>query len=226
MINTYIRENTHQDMFLKKTKKLEVQIDEFLDKILNASLYFKQGVKYYLSDEPDLFDDALVKIDITENEADNLRRTIETKLYRHTLIPEQRGDVLGLLESSDKVVNNCKEVLFKFSVEKPGFGNEYKQKLSGLTDSSVTAVECMVSAVRAYFTEFTKVRDHINKVSFFEKESDTMAEKLKREIFENPGLELSSKMQISNFVNDIENIADFAEDVCDRLSIAVIKRYG
>jgi uncharacterized protein Yka (UPF0111/DUF47 family) len=33
-------------------------------------------------------------------------------------------------------------------------------------------------------------------------------------------------MHISSFVNDIENIADFAEDVCDRLSIAVIKRYG
>jgi uncharacterized protein len=213
-------------MFLKKTKKLEVQIDEFLDKILNAALYFKQGVKYYLAGEPDLFNDALEKIDITENEADNLRRTIETKLYRHTLIPEQRGDVLGLLESSDKVINNCKEVLFKFSVEKPEFGSDYLQRLESLTVSSVTSVECMVSAVRSYFTEFTKVRDHINKVIFFEKESDTMAEKLNREIFGNPGLELSRKMHMGYFVTDIENIADFAEDVCDRLSIAVIKRYG
>ena len=102
-------------MLLKKTKKLEVQIDEFLDKVLNGGLYLRQGLKYYLSGQKELFEDTLNKIDVTENDADTLRRTIETKLYRHTLIPEQRGDVLGLLESTDKVLNFCKEILFQFS---------------------------------------------------------------------------------------------------------------
>jgi predicted phosphate transport protein (TIGR00153 family) len=213
-------------MLLKKTKKLEVQIDEFLDKVLNGGLYLKQGLKYYLKDQKDLFEDTLNKIDVTENDADTLRRTIETKLYRHTLIPEQRGDVLGLLESTDKVLNVCKEILFQFSVENPSIPAVLEDKFMDLADTSISAVECMISAVRAYFTEIQIVRDYVNKTIFFEKESDKLADRLKREIFENEECELSRKMHIRTFAVNIEKIADAAEDVCDRLSIAVIKRYG
>lgn len=213
-------------MLLKKTKKLEVQIDEFLDKILNGGLYLKQGLKYYLKKDKELFEESLNKIDTIENDADNLRRTIETKLYRHTLIPEQRGDVLGLLESTDKVLNFCKEILFQFSVENPDIPEALEGRFLDLSETSVSAVECMISAVRAYFTEIQIVRDYINKTIFFEKESDKLADKLKRDIFENPDCELSRKMHIRTFAVNIEKIADAAEDVCDRLSIAVIKRYG
>ena len=213
-------------MLLKKTKKLEVQIDEFLDKVLNGGLYLKQGLKYYLRGQKELFEDTLNKIDITENDADTLRRTIETKLYRHTLIPEQRGDVLGLLESTDKVLNFCKEILFQFSVENPNIPHELEDKFLDLADTSISSVECMISAVRSYFTEIQIVRDYVNKTIFFEKESDKLADKLKREIFENKECELSRKMHIRTFALNIEKIADAAEDVCDRLSIAVIKRYG
>lgn len=213
-------------MLLKKTKKLEVQIDEFLDKVLNGGLYLKQGLKYYLKKDKELFEESLNKIDTIENDADNLRRTIETKLYRHTLIPEQRGDVLGLLESTDKVLNFCKEILFQFSVENPDIPEELEERFLDLAETSVSAVECMISAVRSYFTEIQIVRDYINKTIFFEKESDKLADKLKRDIFENPKCELSRKMHIRTFALNIEKIADAAEDVCDRLSIAVIKRYG
>ncbi len=213
-------------MLLKKTKKLEVQIDEFLDKVLNGGLYLKQGLKYYLKKDKELFQESLNKIDTIENDADNLRRTIETKLYMHTLIPEQRGDVLGLLESADKVLNFCKEILFQLSVENPDIPEVLEERFLDLADTSVSAVECMISAVRSYFTEIQIVRDYINKTIFFEKESDKLADKLKRDIFENPDFELSRKMHIRTFALNIEKIADAAEDVCDRLSIAVIKRYG
>jgi uncharacterized protein len=213
-------------MLLKKTKKLEVQIDEFLDKVLNGGLFLKQGIKYYLNNQPEHFEDSLKNIDKTENDGDTLRRTIETKLYMHTLIPEQRGDVLGLLESTDKVLNSCKAVLFQFAVERPDIPDEYKQDYTDLTDTAISAVECMISAVRAYFSEFQMVRDNINKTLFFEKESDKLGDKLKRAIFSNDNLDLSVKMHIRYFVYHIDQIADSAEDVCDRLSIAVIKRYG
>ena len=210
----------------KKTKKLEVQIDEFLDKVLNGGLLLKQGIKYYLKKEKELFEETKDKIDITENDADTLRRTIETKLYSHTLIPEQRGDVLGLLESTDKVLNGCKEILFQFWVENPDIPPEFESRFMDLADTAISSVECLISAVRAYFVEMQIVRDYINKTIFFEKESDKLVDKLKRDIFADPGIELSRKMHIRTFAVNIEKIADDAEDVCDRLSIAVIKRYG
>jgi predicted phosphate transport protein (TIGR00153 family) len=210
----------------KKTKKLETQIDEFLDKILSGSLQFKQGVKYYIENLHDMFEKTLTEISTTEESADNLRRTIETKLYLHTLIPEYRGDVLGLLESVDKVLNKSKETIFQYSVEKPNILPEFASLFLELTNTSVTSVEYMVYAVRAYFSDYQKVRDNINKSVFYEKEADVLADKLKREIFANTNLGLAEKIHLRYFTYHIEQIADSAEDVCDRLSIAVIKRFG
>ena len=210
----------------EKTKKLEIQIDEFLDKVLTGALTFKQGVKYYLSKENDLFQEKLKELEKLENDADNLSRTIETKLYMHTLIPDHRGDVLGLLESSDRVLNLTEETLYQFDVESPEIFSALEPLFLELTESSIYAVESMVGAIRAYFRDMALVRDHINKVIFFEKESDKISDKIKRIIFMNENMELAKKMHIRFFAHHIENISDAAEDVCDRLAIAVIKRYG
>jgi len=209
-----------------KEKKLEIQIDDYLNKILTGGLTFRQGIKYYLSDQKDIFENKLEELHTLESTADDLRRTIETRLYMHTLIPEYRGDVLGLLESSDKVLNMLDEILAQFSVESPKFPVEITQLVLDLSDTSVSAVESMVSAVRSYFIEMQLVRDYIIKTMFFEKESDKIADKIKRIIFGNEAVHLSSKVHSGYFIQKIEKIADIAEDVTDRLSIAVIKRYG
>ena len=213
-------------LFLKKTKKLEVQIDEFLDKVLNGALVLRQGVRYYLNNQSELFHERLKEIDTLENDADNLRRTIETKLYMHTLIPEHRGDVLGLLESSDKVLNITKETLFQFDVENPNLFPDVVPLFNELIEATISAVESMVSAVRSYFLNIQLVRDHINKTIFFEKETDRIADKIKRMIFADSDLDLSQKIHIRYFAHHLEIIADAAEDVTDRLATAVIKRYA
>lgn len=213
-------------MLSKKTKRLEIQIDDFLDKVMNGGLAFKKGIHYYFNNQVGLFDDSINQIETIERTADDLRRSIETQLYMHTLIPESRGDVLGILESSDKVLNLIKEALLQYSVEKPVFLESFKDLFMELTELSVSAVETMVGAVRAYFNDLSNVRNYVNKTIFMEKESDKVADKLKRVIFDSPEIDLSRKMHTRYFAHRIEKIADAAEDVCDRLSIAVIKRHG
>jgi predicted phosphate transport protein (TIGR00153 family) len=212
------------DLLLRKTKELEMQIDEYLDLVVSGSLLFREGVKYYLRGEKEPFEERMRRLDETEGKADTLRRAIETRLYLQTLIPEFRGDVLGLLESSDKVLNLTTETLMQFSVELPDIPEEFKSSFVDLSESSMSAVESMVMAVRAYFREVEKVRDCITKVMFYEKESDQIGDRTKRLIFRSD-LKLSHKIHLRYFTYHIELIADEAEDVCDRLSIASIKRH-
>jgi uncharacterized protein len=211
------------DLLLRKTRKLERQIDEYLDLVIRGSLFFKEGMKCYLRGEADHFATHMRDLDKTENDADSLRRSIETKLYMETLIPDSRGDVLGLLESTDKVLNRIAETLAQFDVEMPDLLEEFKPMYLDLTDSSMATVEAMVSAVRAYFRQPDQVRDHINKAMFYEKESDTLSDRIKRRLFRSE-LDLSYRIHLRYFAYHIETIADEAEDVCDRLAIATIKR--
>jgi uncharacterized protein Yka (UPF0111/DUF47 family) len=115
------------------------------------------------------------------------------------------------------------ETLLQFDVEMPVLVEASKSQFLDLTDSAMATVESMVSAVRAYFREPDKVRDYINKAMFYEKQSDTLGDRIMRDVFRTE-IDLSRKIHMRYFAYHIETIADEAEDVCDRLAIATIKR--
>ncbi|MFQ5651620.1 MAG: DUF47 domain-containing protein [bacterium] len=202
---------------------LEAQIDEFLDAISQGALVFKDAIKHYLSHEKEKFRQKIVAINGLENKADDLRRAIESHLYTHSLIPEHRGDVLGLLESMDDVIDTAKNSINQFSIESPDVMMELMKEFVDLADKSAMAAESMVLASRNFFREVKAVKDHLHKVYFYEKEADKIADRLKRMIFD-LNIDLSRKMQLSNFVQHVDQLADRAEQVADRLSIYAIKR--
>jgi uncharacterized protein len=210
-------------MNFNKSKVLQSQIDEFLDTVSRGSIIFRLGIKEYLDGQAARFENAIVEISKLENRADELRRAVEKQLYTYSLIPDIRGDVLGLLENMDTVINAEKKTLIQFSVENPDIPAEYNREYLALAEVCMSAAEALVSAVRAFFHDFNMVGDHLHKVYFFEKEADKISDLLKRSIFHS-GLELSRKIHLRYFALHIEDISDHAEDVADRLSISTIKR--
>jgi predicted phosphate transport protein (TIGR00153 family) len=208
---------------LKQSKVLQAQIDDFLDTISRASLVFRNGLKAYLDGEIGNFEGMIGEMSRMENRADELRRSIETQLYMHSLIPEIRGDVLGLLENMDTVINAEKKTLLQFSVEMPAIPAELGKDYLALADVSVNAAEALVTAVRSFFHDFNMVKNYLHKVYFHEKEADKISDRLKRRIFSSE-LDLSQKIHLRYFALHIENISDHAEDVADRLGISTIKR--
>ena len=208
----------------RRTRELEQEIDTFLDKLSESGIVFRRAIQVYLSDgaSPE-FEDKLRHVNELESNADGLRRSIETQLYSQTLIPESRGDVLGLLENLDSVLNRVEGALWGFSIETPDIPSEFGEDFLNLSEQVVNTVESVVLASRAFFRNIEAVSDHMHKVMFYEKEADKVSTKLKRAIFASD-LDLSRKMHLRNFVEDMDNIADRAEDVGDRLAIYTIKR--
>jgi predicted phosphate transport protein (TIGR00153 family) len=211
------------DILLRNTHNLERQIDDYLDLVIRGALLFKEGLKCYCNGDIEHFGAHLRDLEAIESRADALRRSIETRLYAETLIPESRGDVLGLLESIDRVLNRTAETLTQFDIEMPDLLDELKPLFLELTEASMCAVESMVSAGRAYFRDPERVRDYINKTMFYEHEADSRGDQIKRRVFR-MDIDLSRKVHMRYFAYHIETISDEAEDVCDRLAIATIKR--
>lgn len=211
-------------MIFKKTKGLELQMDAFLDKISESGIVFRRGVKNYMKNNEEEFSRHLEHIRILEHEADELRKTIETALYTQTLVPESRGDILALMETSDDVIDRAKDTLSEMGIERPEIPEQFKDGYVELARSTVRAMEEMVKAMRAFMRAPLNVRDYLHKVYHWEKESDRLAEELKRAIFASKDLELSQKIHLRYFALHIDTIADKAEDVADRLAIYTIKR--
>ena len=211
-------------MIFGKTKQLELKMDQFLDKISEGGIIFKQGIKCYLNNECSEFDRYLDTIRRLEHEADELRKNIEISLYTQTLIPESRGDVLSLLESCDDAIDRATDTLVEFGVENPFIPEEFHDGFRSLAKSAVKAQEEMVLAMRAFMRDPMGVRNYLHKVNHWEEESDLIAYNLKHAIFQNSELSLSQKIHLRYFTLHVDLLADKAQDVADRLAIYTIKR--
>ena len=151
----------------KKTKMLEEKIDTFLDGIQESALILEAGLKSYLNSDMNDFNTRIEEITKVEHEADKNRKFVETELYTYSLMPESRGDVLGLLENLDKIIDTSKEVLYNFLMETPNVPEKFKQGYINLAEQTTKSVENLVLAARAYFVSSLLVRDYINKVAFY-----------------------------------------------------------
>jgi predicted phosphate transport protein (TIGR00153 family) len=208
----------------RKTRELEDQIDAFLENISQCSLLFKDAVVFYLREGCSAdFSEKQEHVSELEHASDQLRRTIEAKLYTQTLIPESRSDVLELLEKLDSIINHFQGTLWGLAIEKPDVPRQFRADFELLTDKVVAAVENLVLTTRAYFHNIEAVGDHKHKVMFYEKEADKVGTTLKKAIFSSD-LPLSGKIHLREFVEHIDNVADRAENVIDRLVIYTIKR--
>lgn len=210
-------------LLLKTTRFVESQIDTFLDMVSDSATTFQLAIQDYLAGRIDQFEERLTQIRELEHRADDLRVSIERFLYERTLIPENRGDVLAILENTDEVIDNIKDSLVQFSIEMPIIPEELHDLWIQTTKASVAAVEQLTFAVRSFFRDLAAVNNYMHKVYFFEREADQIGEKLRRKIFALE-IELSRKSQLRYFAIHIEKISDAAQDVCDRLAIYTIKR--
>lgn len=207
-----------------KTKELENKIDLFHDKMIDATMTFKKAIKIYLaSGRSDEYRKVNKQIKLIEHDADALRRDIESKLYSQNLIPDLRADVLNLVESLDKVTNKLDEVTYRFYIERPEWPEEFNMRLMELCEQISDCVENTAMASRAFFKNFSSVRDFAQKVYFMEHETDVSSGHLKEAIF-NSAMPLANKLQLSSIVYAVANIADTAEDCIDKLLIFTIKR--
>lgn len=208
----------------KNRTGIEKEIDSFLNLASESGLIFIQGIDAFLGNSLDRFSEHLSHIVETEKEADILRRSIEDLLYRKTLIPESRGDVLKLIEQMDALLGRFKGVMFRIEIERPNISPQFHSGLKNLASCVIQAVEAATLSLRSYFKDISQATDHIHKVSFWETEADKASTSLQKAIFNNNELGLDLKMQLRDFVRSIDKIADHAEDLGDSLAIYVIKR--
>ncbi|MCP4184277.1 MAG: DUF47 family protein [Hyphomicrobiales bacterium] len=216
-----MKNNLH---LFRRTKELEQKIDGFFDKLSEAAVVYRLAVRVYLKEGMNKeFQRRLDNVNALESEADKLRREIEQQLYTNTLIPDSRGDVLGLIETADQLLSQFEGSLWAFNIEKPDIPEEFRDGFKKLAGMVVKAVDELGLGARAFFRNPHDVPSYNHKVMLFEREADVISTSLKRSIF-GSDLELSRKLHLREFVEQIDSIADLAEDVADRLAIYAIKR--
>ena len=181
----------------KKIKKLT------LDGILN----FKKGVSNYIEGNSIEFKQNLKAISILEKDADSIQRKNENDFYLHSLMPNYASDILNLLENVDDIIDMSKDVLSQFDVETPHMPEAIKKDFLELVSLSSKSAENVLPAARMFFTSPDEVKDKIQKVLFYHRETDVLSNNIKRKIFQEfDTLKLSEKIHLRYFALHIEQV--------------------
>jgi len=211
-------------LLYKNVKELVFDIDEFIDTVEQGALVFKEGVTNYLNGEKESFADKIERIDKLEATADKLQRKIEDGFYRHSILPQNAGDIESMIDKIDEIIDISKDNLYQFADELPFIPKELTSDYKRLVDTSTESALATFPAARTFFREPVKVREMLSKVYFYEKEADKISRNIKRRLFHDiKDLELSQKMHLRYFALHIETVSDKAEGLADTLSILALK---
>ena len=209
----------------KQTRNTIENINKFFDTIDQALLVFKDGVKNYLYGHTELFYGNMQTMNTLETETNSLRRQIESNLYSQSALTQMRGDIMGLMERLDHMVDILNDNLIQFEIERPYIPSDLNADFIKLTELSVLSVESVIPAAKAYFRSPDVITEKIHRVYFYEKESNKQAQSIKRKVFHDmKTLKLSEKFYLRYFALHIETLSNSAEKTADLLSIMAIKR--
>jgi predicted phosphate transport protein (TIGR00153 family) len=206
----------------KKTHELEKMITAFLLNIIQAGIFYGQAMNCYtVSGVDEEFKSLMQKVSDLEAQNDSYRRLIENNLYAYMILPDMRSDILRLLEMCDKVINKYESNLLVVSVEQPELLDNLRENLLKMIQTDLECVGSLVSGVRVFF-DGQEIKEFTKKTYQMEHLVDSQALQLKSLVFQSD-IELARKIQLKEFVYNIEKISDIAEDTADILNIMAVK---
>jgi len=212
-------------IFWKKQREIEEAVKRYLDETKQCLTAFGEAFDVFFAEGlSDRFEQMVRKTSSHETRADDMRRAIEGTMYNKALIPESRGDILGLLEAIDLVPNKCESVLYQVWGQNMSVPAEYTEEMKGLIRVNIESYDLLCRAAGCVFGKLAQVPPIVDLVLAKESESDTIERRLIKSLFDSPG-DKAEKILLKELVLEIGAISDRAENAADRIRIVAIKRH-
>jgi len=210
--------------FINKQKQIESLLDDYRQQVSKCLEVFELAFAQYL-DEPDRsrLEKNFLDISRAESGADTIRREVEVMMYSKALFPESRGDILGLLETMDKVPNQAETVTQALLNQHVLIPQQYREQIKQLITICRRCVEAMLDGAGKLFTDFTNATVAVGKVDELESEADHIEEAIIEQVFSS-NIEGFEKILLRDLVKQIAAISDRAENTADRIGIIAAKR--
>jgi predicted phosphate transport protein (TIGR00153 family) len=207
----------------------EVNVEKMMSRYFERSdacfqMFEKAFGVFFDTGQGATFEAAVQKAHEAESAADDMRREIELTLYGKALLPDSRGDLLGLLESFDRLPNMAETVLFALRCQRIELPQDLAPLFKRLVDINLQSYYLCRRAVDALLSN-PKVTLHATKaVDEKESESDRVEREIICQVFDSEEHDTGQKLLLKDLILLIGSISDRAETVADRIGIVAIKR--
>ncbi|KLO22830.1 hypothetical protein X275_04845 [Marinitoga sp. 1197] len=208
--------------FGKKEKKIIELFDQHLEAVDNT-IEKLEDLIINLDKGTEKIKELADEVRNAETEADKIRRQAELEMYSGAFLPNFRGDLLGTVESMDRIANKAESVADEIELQNLSVPDEILPDLVELIKKSQVTYKAVKEAAKEMFENFEKANEMILKTENYEHETDIIERDIIRKIF-SLNISLAKKIQLKKLVHRIADISDTSEDVSDRIQIIIYKR--
>ena len=210
--------------FWKRQTRVEPLIDAYFEQCDTCFELLASAMdEYFQTGLGDTFSGYVSQIHQAESKADDQRREIEHLLYGKALLPESRGDILGLLETYDRLPNIAETIVFVIHNQQLKVPQAFLQAYRDLVTVNLETYQLVRKAVTILLTNPKATLHATKEVDQGESKSDQMERKLISELFQSDQ-ETGMKILLKELILLIGEVSDRAERVADRVSLIAIKR--
>jgi hypothetical protein len=208
----------------KKEQQIESLIYDYLDNLRIAKENFSKAMNtYFEKGFCEDFDFLIERTHKVESKADDIRYEIETMMYAKALIPESRGDVLGLLEAVDQIPSVFELILYMTQTQRLVTPEFLVLDIKELVQVSLECCDLLIKQVEALFRKSEDIRSLVLTIDNNESHCDHIERRIITKIFDSD-LDPFQKVQLKDMVIQMGEISDQADRVSRRVYIISVKR--
>jgi predicted phosphate transport protein (TIGR00153 family) len=212
------------EFLFKKEQHVEQLIYQYLDSLKMAQDNFLKGMTVYFERGfTEDFDFLIEQTHKVESKADDTRYEIETLMYSKALIPESRGDILGLLEAIDQIPGLFERILYMIQTQKLRTPDFLLPDIKDLIRVSLDCCDLLIKEVEALFRKSGDIRSLVTAIDNNESHCDHIERRIITNIF-GSDLDPFVKLQLKEMIIQLGEISDQADRVSRRISIISVKR--
>lgn len=208
----------------KKEQQIESLIYGYLTNLRTAQENFLKAIDVYFEKGfCEDFDFLIEQTHKVESKADDIRHEIETMMYAKALIPESRGDILGLLEAIDQIPSLFELILYMIQTQRLVIPEFLVLDIKELVRVSLECCDLLIKQVEGLFRKSEDIRSLVLTIDNNESHCDHIERRIITKIFDSE-VESFQKIQLKEMVIQMGEISDQADRVSRRVHIISVKR--
>jgi len=208
-------------VFWGKAKKVEELVLRHLKKVDESLASFEKALMAYVV-EQDYSKAKKLALDthVAEGKADDIRREVETRLLGGALLAPSRRDILNVIEQVDRLANSGEAVLDRLLLERIEVPEEIRPAIEEISKKTREIIDDVNAAVGALFHDIRRVVEYTKRIEHGEGEVDHLERKVLKALFK-MDIDLAHKLQLRDFIEELVELSDRAEDLSDLLDVLV-----
>lgn len=212
------------DFFLRKQKLIETYVFDYLSQWKACLEDFRNGMDVYLTDGlGEKFDYYVERTHKMESQADDMRKKIEWEMYSKALLPESRGDILGFLETMDKIPNKAESILYQIQLQRLKLPEELTSSMRRVVNLTCEVIQLVYEAATSLIGQKGDIHKLADQIDDKESECDHAERDIIAKIFA-MDIETAEKALLKELIIELGTLTDRAENVSDRLVVLSVKR--